>query len=348
MDVESSPAKKVPVTILTGHLGAGKTTLLRRMLRNDLGLRIAVIENEFGNEVGIERLLANTSLDGEAGDIGSEVVFKSESDLFVELSNGCVCCSVKDTLVNTLETLLARSRSKFDHIVIETTGLADPGPLAGIFWLDDELESELVLDGVVTVADCANIDSRLADTKSNEARLQLAYADRIILNKRELVTDASSQTTMNNVRAINPTAPIKETSFGRIELRYCLNIAAYDASRLRLKADLDDVDHDPLVKSVVLRRDDRPISARKLRDWVGSLLWEPMKGTEIFRVKGVVWGDDNIKAVKIIQGVHKIFDIQDLPDSVSWKDIDEAKPITKIVVIGRFESKIIKAAFASI
>ena len=125
-------AKKVPVTILTGHLGAGKTTLLRRMLRNDLGLRIAVIENEFGNEIGIERLLANAS--GDEDQPAPDVLLKSQSDLFVELSNGCVCCSVKDTLVNTLETLLARSRHRFDHIVVETTGLADPGPLAGIFW----------------------------------------------------------------------------------------------------------------------------------------------------------------------------------------------------------------------
>jgi G3E family GTPase len=105
------PTNKVPVTILTGHLGAGKTTLLRRILRNDLGLRIAVIENEFGNEIGIERLLANTSLDPTFGESLSEeqndVFVKSQADLFVELSNGCVCCSVKDTLVNTLETLLS-------------------------------------------------------------------------------------------------------------------------------------------------------------------------------------------------------------------------------------------------
>ena len=342
MQVEKD--KKVPVTILTGHLGAGKTTLLRRILRNKLGLRIAVIENEFGNEIGIERLLANVSVTDDADDdqaAMNEVVTLNSEDLFIELSNGCVCCSVKDSLVNTLETLLEKNRNRFDHIVIETTGLADPGPLAGVFWLDDELESDLKLDGVVTVVDLANIEARLNDTKANEAKLQVAYADRIILNKRELVSDQAFQSAVARLRSINPFAPMEATSYGKVDLQFCLNICAYDSSRLKLRGELFEVDHDPTVKSVVLRREDRPISVKKLRDWIGLMLWEPPDGLEIFRVKGVLWGVDDEEAVsgdvpvRIIQGVHKIFDIERLADTVKWADVDEAKPITKIVVIGR-------------
>jgi G3E family GTPase len=230
--------------------------------------------------------------------------------------------------------------------VIETTGLADPGPLAGIFWLDDELESDLVLDGVVTVVDLANIDARLNDERANEARLQIAYADRIVLNKRELVSWESFEKTMARIRTINPLAQLEATSYGRVDLNYCLNIGAYDASRLRLRTDMGDVDHDPAVKSVVLRREDRPIDTAKLRDWIASLLWEPPEGTQVFRIKGVVWGADSPEKVRVIQGVHKLFDIADL--DLGWSDIDERKAITKVVVIGRIDPKAIKLAFANI
>lgn len=326
---------KVPVTILTGHLGAGKTTLLRRLLTNKLGKRIAVIENEFGNEVGIERLLAGVSLDE-----GS--VFRSE-DLFVELTNGCVCCSVKDTLVSTLETLLQRSRQKIDHIVVETTGVADPGPLAGIFWLDDELESELALDGVVTVVDLTNIEARL-DSAANEAMLQLAYADRIVLNKRDLLTEEQCSRVLSRVRQINPSALCQEASFGDVDLTFCLEVNAFDSSRLRQlgleenDGDRIEVVHDTSVKSIVLRRENKPVLMEQLRNMVAELLWEPPEGFEIFRIKGVVWSKQTPEQVHVIQGVHKTFEIQDL-DGVQWSHVDVARPITKIVVIGRIPDR---------
>jgi G3E family GTPase len=343
--------KKVPVTILTGHLGAGKTTLLNKMLRNEFGLRIAVIENEFGNEIGIERLLANTTLK-DGGDTVSNIklgeVMKA-SDLFIELSNGCVCCSVKDTLVNTLETLLEKNRNRFDHIVIETTGLADPGPLAGIFWLDDELESDLVLDGVVTVVDLANIQKRLDDANANEAKLQLAYADRILLNKRDLISEENFEHILTRIRMLNPLATVAATSFANIDLEFCLNIQAFDSSRLRLRDEMVQVEHDPKIKSVVLRNHIRPINTRKLRDWIGLLLWEPKDGAEIFRVKGIIWDKDADSKVSVIQGVHQIFDIDILPDYITWGNIDEPKPITKIVIIGRnLNTKKLKAEFDSL
>ena len=323
---------KVPVTILTGHLGAGKTTLLRNLLQNRLGLRIAVIENEFGNEIGIERLLANTSLTDSA--------IINQKDLFIELSNGCVCCSVKDTLVATLETLLERSKNRFDHIVIETTGLADPGPLAGIFWLDDALESELTLDGVVTVVDLKNLESRLDDPNANEAILQIAYADHLILNKKDLVTDGELSKILSKIQVINPSAPYVVTTNSNVDLKFCLNISAFDKSRLHIRLnqsnrDAMEVVHDPTVRSIVLRRTDKPISLDKLRDWIANMLWEPKSDVEIFRVKGIVWGSENDSQINTVQAVHKLFDIEPISDGTTWRDIDELRPITKIVIIGR-------------
>ena len=328
--------RKVPVTILTGHLGAGKTTLLRRLLTNDLGKRIAVIENEFGNEVGIERLLAGTTLSEDS-------VMRSE-DLFVELSNGCVCCSVKDTLVSTLETLLERSRDRIDHIVVETTGLADPGPLAGIFWLDDELESELILDGVLTVVDVANLESRL-NSQANEALLQIAYADHIVLNKKDLLSDEQVDHVRQRVRKINPTAPILSCKFGMVDLSFCLDIKAFDSSRLRLHAlpgnELTDaqVVHDKGITSMVIKNSHNPIDLDKLRSLIASMLWEPPEGLEVFRIKGVLWSKQDPSRVHTIQAVHKIFDMEKLGEEICWKDVDFGQPITKMVIIGNIPDK---------
>lgn len=315
------------MTILTGHLGAGKTTLLKRLLNNTSGLRIAVIENEFGNEVGIERLIA-----------GSSNTIKRSEDLFVELSNGCVCCSVKDTLVQTLETLVEKSRERFDHIVIETTGLADPGPLAGVFWLDDELESKIVLDGVVTVVDLLNVLPRLDDTKANEAKMQIAYADRIILNKRELITAKAFDVTLKRIQAINPIAPVSVCTFANADFDFCLNVHAFDSARLRLSLAEDGLaHHDPLISHVVLRRSNRAISIGALRSWLGTLLWEPTSpDCVVYRIKGLIWADEesNLNVVHVVQAVHKIFDIEASKDG-TWTDVGESGPITKIVVIGK-------------
>lgn len=332
---------KVPVTILTGHLGAGKTSLLRRMLRNQFGIRIAVIENEFGDEVGIERLFAQTSLNKEGEEDGITVI--QSKDLFIELSNGCVCCSVKDNLVNTLEQLLAKNKQRFDHIVIETTGLADPGPLAGIFWLDDELDCEMVLDGVLCVVDVANILHRLSDSRSKEAESQIAYADRIVLNKCDLMVhnELGYNQVVSKVREINPIAPIERNMIDSLDLGFCFNIRAYDTSRLLQQVNLSAQQqqqqakgqHDTSVTSFVLRQEARPVDLAQLRSWIALLLWEPYAG-EIFRIKGIVHAKQDAGAVFAIQGVHTIFDLSPLPNQ-TWQDLDEKRALTKIVFIGR-------------
>jgi len=167
---------KLPVTLLSGFLGSGKTTLLNYLMRENHGKRIAIIENEFSEGLGIEGMIAKSGLNGE-----------SLNDFF-ELNNGCICCTVKDDLLSTLEQLVAH-KQKFDYILIESTGLANPGPIISIFWADDGLDTSLYLDGVVCVVDSLNIRSYLEDGSiSEDVRAQIAYADRVLLNKSDLVS----------------------------------------------------------------------------------------------------------------------------------------------------------------
>lgn len=173
---EVSIVTKLPVTLLSGFLGAGKTTLLNYLLRENHGKRIAIIENEFSEGLGIEGMIAKSGLNGES------------LNNFFELNNGCICCTVKDNLLSTLEQLIAH-KQKFDYILIESTGLANPGPIISIFWADDELDASLYLDGVVCVVDSLNIRSYLQDGSiADDIKAQIAYADRILLNKSDLVS----------------------------------------------------------------------------------------------------------------------------------------------------------------
>jgi G3E family GTPase len=199
---------QIPVTILTGFLGAGKTTLLNWVLTADHGKRIAVIENEFGAGLGIEKMIAKNGLDGES------------LDGFFELNNGCICCSIKDDLVATLEQLV-RHKSKFDYVLIETTGVANPGPVINTFWMDDELGSSLRLDGVVAVIDTLNLEGYLAlngaaSGTAQDVRKQIAYADRILLNKADLVDDDKMSRCERLVQDLNPMAECRKTSFSNI------------------------------------------------------------------------------------------------------------------------------------
>ena len=173
---EAQSRKVIPVTLLTGFLGAGKSTLLSHLLTQSQGRRIAVIENEFSAGLGIEGMIVKSGLDG------------SSIENFFELNNGCICCTVKDNLVSTLEQL-ARHKDRFEYILIETTGLANPGKIVSIFWLDEALNSSLKLDGVVTVVDARNMDTYLeqVDT-SSDFIAQVAYADRILINKSDMVS----------------------------------------------------------------------------------------------------------------------------------------------------------------
>jgi G3E family GTPase len=177
VEVPSERTSKVPVTILTGFLGAGKTTLLRYLLTASHGKRIAIIENEFSLGMGIEGMIAMSGVDG------------ADMSNFFELNNGCICCTVKDNLLSTLEQLVLH-KDRFDYIIIETTGVANPGPVISVFWADEGLESSLKLDGVVTVVDGINIEKYLSDENTKlDVSQQICYADRILLNKSDLIGD---------------------------------------------------------------------------------------------------------------------------------------------------------------
>ena len=209
-DIKSS-LPPCPVTILSGFLGSGKTTLIQYILKSpDHGKRIAVIENEFGDGLAVESLIAR---DGVSNN--------SLQDL-IELPNGCICCTVKDSLVATLETLLEK-RSDLDYILIEASGMANPGPIASVFWLDDALESRLQLDGICTLVDANHILEQLNITE--EAAQQIAYADRLLINKIDLVpNDDQLKQVQETLKELHPTAPMKLTTYSQIpDLDWILN-----------------------------------------------------------------------------------------------------------------------------
>jgi G3E family GTPase len=205
---------KIPVTVLTGYLGAGKTTLLNRILTEDHGKRYAVIVNEFG-EVGID----------------NDLVVGADEEVF-EMNNGCVCCTVRGDLIRVLSGLMKRQGSKgaFDAIIIETTGLADPGPVAQTFFVDEEVSSRTQLDSVTALVDAKHLPLRLAD--SREAAEQIAFADQIILNKTDLVSEAELAQVEAAIRRINPLAPIHRAQRANVPLDAILNRGGFDLERI--------------------------------------------------------------------------------------------------------------------
>ncbi|KAI9354562.1 CobW/HypB/UreG, nucleotide-binding domain-containing protein [Zopfochytrium polystomum] len=208
----------VPVTIVTGFLGSGKTTLVTRLLTENHGKRIAVILNEFGDSSGIDKSLT-VSAGGET------------AEEWLELNNGCLCCETKEAGVKAIENLM-KKRGKFDYILLETTGLADPGPIASMFWLDEAIQSDIYLDGVVTLVDAKYALKQLNETKPdgslNEAVRQMALADRIVLNKTDLVDAAHLAELESAVRAINAFAPLQRTSHSNVPIDFLLDIHAFD------------------------------------------------------------------------------------------------------------------------
>jgi G3E family GTPase len=202
---------KVPVTILTGFLGSGKTTLLNRILTEEHGRRIAVIENEFG-EVGIDQGL----------------VINADEEVF-EMSNGCICCTVRGDLIRVLGNLMKR-RDKFDYVLVETTGLADPGPVAQTFFMDDEIQNEFTLDGIVTLVDAAHIDQQLG--RSDESTEQVAFADVLVLNKTDLVNDESVDNLESRLRGMNSMARILRSENANVPVDTVLNLNAFDLDQV--------------------------------------------------------------------------------------------------------------------
>jgi len=298
---EQRKSDKVPVTVITGFLGSGKTTLLNRILHANHGKRIAIIENEFG-EVGIDDQLLETS---------SMTV---EEDI-VEMNNGCICCTVRGDLIAGLKKFIANSQKSgkpLDGVMIETTGLADPAPVAQTFFADEFVQKKLALDGILTVVDAKHLIQHLDEEKpegvENEAVEQLAFADRILLNKCDLVGEAELVEVERRIHMINESVPIRRCVNSEVDMSFLLGIEAFSIDKV-LEMDnafLDDKQdhmHDERVSSVGIRMKGE-VDQRKLNDWIGTLLKE--KGNDIFRTKGVL-AVRGMEERFVFQAVHMAF-----------------------------------------
>jgi G3E family GTPase len=293
---------RIPVTVLTGYLGAGKTTLLNRILSEPHGQKYAVIVNEFG-EIGID----------------NELVVNADEEIF-EMNNGCICCTVRGDLIRIIDGLMRR-KGKFDAIIVETTGLADPAPVAQTFFVDDNVGKKTRLDAVVTVADAMWLKDRLRDAP--EAKNQIAFADVILLNKTDLVGDADLREVEARIRGINPYANLHRTERCSLPLTEVLGRNAFDLDRILdiepkfLDGDGHDHEHghghshgglahyhDEEMQSLALKTD-RPLDPDKFFPWVQNLV--ATEGPKILRCKGILsFRDDPDRFV--FQGVHMILD----------------------------------------
>ena len=287
---EPSEKDLIPVTILTGFLGAGKTTLLNRILTEQHGERIAVIENEFG-ETGVD----------------NEILVRDKDEQIIEMNNGCVCCTVRGDLVRILGELGKKRRQgklKFDRVIIETTGLANPGPVAQTFFMDEAIHGQYLLDAVVTVVDAKHAQKTLDD--HDEARRQVGFADRILLSKTDLVEDAKVEELVRRLRQMNPRAHQAKVHMGEADIKEILDIRGFNLNAV-LEVDpafleTDYHEHDDDVKSFVWR-DARPLHMEKMETFLSLMVQN--YGEDLLRYKGVL----NIQGEPrrmIFQGVHML------------------------------------------
>ena len=305
----------IPATILTGFLGSGKTTLLKRILTEAHGQKIAVIENEFGEE-----------------NIDNEILVQDNTEQIIQLNNGCVCCSIREDLRTTLADLAEKRRKgelHFDRVVIETTGLADPGPVAQTFFMDDEIAESYLLDSVLTLVDAKHAEQQL--TERQEARRQIGFADQIFISKTDLVDDATVTALMHRIKHMNPRAPQQRVNFGDVPLANVFDLRGFN---LNAKLDIDPEFlnaatsaqsdpsghehhdhapgeacdhphhhvHDDDVKSFVFRSDKAFVPA-KLEDFLGAIV--QVYGPKMLRYKGVLFMKGSDRKV-IFQGVHQL------------------------------------------
>uniref|UniRef100_A0A4W2G3L1 CobW C-terminal domain-containing protein n=1 Tax=Bos indicus x Bos taurus TaxID=30522 RepID=A0A4W2G3L1_BOBOX len=320
---KSGPGAKIPVTIITGYLGAGKTTLLNYILTEQHSKRIAVILNEFGEGSAVEKSLA-VSQDGEL------------YEEWLELRNGCLCCCVKDNGLRAIENLM-KKKGKFDYILLETTGLADPGAVASMFWVDAELGVDIYLDGIITVVDSKYGLKHLAEEKPdgliNEASRQVALADIIIINKTDLVSEEDLNKLRTTVRSINGLGKILETQ----------------RSSLQKKLQHVPTTQPHLDQSIITVTFEVPGNAEEesLNVYIQNLLWEKNVRNrddacmEVIRLKGLVSIKDKPQQV-IVQGVHELYDLEETP--VNWED--DSERTNRLVLIGRnLDKDILKQLF---
>jgi G3E family GTPase len=333
----------IPATILTGFLGAGKTTLLKRLLTEAHGQKIAVIENEFGEE-----------------NIDTDILVADTEEQIIQMSNGCVCCTIREDLRSTLQLLAAKKRQgllDFERVVIETTGLADPGPVAQTFFMDDEVAESYLLDSIVTLVDAKHAQQQLDDRQ--EARRQVGFADQLFISKAELVDAASLDALMHRLKHMNPRAPMETVHFGQVPLHKVLDLRGFNLNAKLdidpdfLQADTHDHDHggydhdhdhahgehcdhpshahgqhhhhDDDVKSFVYRAE-RPFDPARLEDFLGAIV--QIYGPKLLRYKGVLHMQGTDRKV-IFQGVHQLMGSDLGPD---WKP-DELRH-SKMVFIG--------------
>ena len=325
----------IPATILTGFLGSGKTTLLKRVLTEAHGQKIAVIENEFGAE-----------------NIDNEILVQDSTEQIIQLNNGCVCCSIREDLRTTLADLAEKRRKgelSFDRVVIETTGLADPGPVAQTFFMDDEIAESYLLDSILTLVDAKHGQQQL-DARQ-EARMQVGFADQIFFSKADLVDAAAMDALAHRVRHMNPRAPQSTVNFGDVPISKVFDLKGFNLNAKLdidpdfLKADAHDHHghddhghvhdehcdhphhhaHDDDVKSFVFRAD-KALNPARLEDFLGSIV--QVYGPKMLRYKGVLHMKGTDRKV-IFQGVHQL-----MGSDLGPKWMPGEKKTSKMVFIG--------------
>ncbi len=306
--------KHIPATILTGFLGSGKTTLLNKILHEDHGLKIAVIENEFGEE-GID----------------NDLLTQRTEEQIVEMNNGCICCTVRGDLVRILADLKARRDSgeiRFDRVVIETTGLADPGPVAQTFFMDDDIADNYLLDAVITVVDAKHGNQQLDE--HSEAQSQVGFADRILISKTDLVTEAEQEALRQRLVRMNPRATIRPVRFGNADVAEILDIKGFNLNAI-LEIDPDFLEnsehtHNDDVSSFIFKSS-KPFDGLKLEEFLGGII--QVYGPDLLRYKGILYVKGSDRRM-VFQGVHMLMGAD---AGKKWERGE--KPSSKMVFIGR-------------